>query len=113
MRGALPQPRGPFPRLRRTPRQVHCQTCLLEFGCLTATHRCPFCERTYEYRPARFAFAHVCPNTKARGKAACGKSFKPMEFSMSEGKRAQLQAKLEASQHCHINVTWSSQTSVS
>ena len=29
--------------------QVHCLTCLLEFGCLTASH-CPCCARP-QYRP--------------------------------------------------------------
>ena len=31
--------------------QVHCLGCLLEFGCLTASHHCPCCARAFEYRP--------------------------------------------------------------
>jgi curved DNA-binding protein CbpA len=34
-------------------RQVHCLSCLFEFGCLTAGHGCPFCKRPFEYRCAR------------------------------------------------------------
>jgi DnaJ domain len=32
-------------------KQYTCSTCLLEFGCVTAIHRCPFCNKIYEYLP--------------------------------------------------------------
>ena len=43
-------------------RQVHCVTCLFEFGCLTASHHCPQCDRQFEYRPSLFHRQHACTN---------------------------------------------------
>jgi hypothetical protein len=56
-------------------RQVHCQACLFEFGSLTASHHCPKCDRPFEYRPQHFRKRGCCPNTKQRGKPACGATF--------------------------------------
>ena len=67
---------------------MHCLTCLLEFGCLTAGHHCPCCERGFEFRPELWRKASPCPNGKARGKAACGVRFKVMHFKMSKGQQA-------------------------
>lgn len=32
-------------------KQYTCSTCLFEFGCLTALHKCPLCKGLYEYSP--------------------------------------------------------------
>jgi len=32
-------------------KQYTCSTCLFEFGCITAIHRCPFCKGQFEYSP--------------------------------------------------------------
>ena len=71
--------------------QVFCLTCLFEFGCNTATHRCPHCTRAFEYRPfVDFDKAALeCPNDKQSGiRKACGKSFRVTRFAMSASKQA-------------------------
>ena len=72
----------------RGQQQVHCLTCLFEFGCLTAAHHCPCCARPFEYRPDQFHRTLTCPNGKARGKAACGVRFRVMQFGMSKSQQA-------------------------
>ena len=32
-------------------KQYSCSTCLFEFGCVTAIHKCPFCKSVFEYSP--------------------------------------------------------------
>ena len=63
-------------------RQVVCTTCLFEFGCLTATHTCPHCSRSFEYRPSQLKRTLRC---EAKGCAA--KPFKVLIVSQS-GARA-------------------------
>ena len=77
-----------YTQFMRGQTQVHCLTCLFEFGCLTAGHHCPCCARAFEFRPELWRKAITCPNGKARGKAACGVRFKVMQFKMSKGQQA-------------------------
>ena len=51
----------------RGQRQVHCLSCLFEFGCLTATHHCPHCTREFPYRPQQYCRQRLepCTNTLA------------------------------------------------
>lgn len=50
-------------------RSYTCATCLLEFGCMTAVHRCPHCDRTFEYHPDDYHRKIKC------GNAGCDKEF--------------------------------------
>jgi hypothetical protein len=77
--------------------QVHCLNCLFEFGCLTATHRCPYCTRTVEYRPSSVESIQTCPNDKQPGiRKACGKRFCVAHFAMSKAKAAEEEARRKA-----------------
>lgn len=46
-----------------------CATCLLEFGCMTAIHECPFCKHSFEYHPSDFHRKITC------GRGKCDKKF--------------------------------------
>jgi len=46
-----------------------CSTCLLEFGCMTAIHVCPFCKHSFEYHPTDFHRKITC------GREKCCKQF--------------------------------------
>lgn len=50
-------------------KQYTCSTCLCEFGCMTAIHRCPFCKKQFEFMPSDFHNKVVCGNSK------CNKPF--------------------------------------
>lgn len=74
----------------RGQRQVHCLSCLLEFGCLTASHHCPFCTRAFEYRPQQWQQTLHCPNDKQKGvRKACGLPFSIAVFHISAAKAAE------------------------
>ncbi|KAK3236817.1 hypothetical protein CYMTET_53066 [Cymbomonas tetramitiformis] len=55
-----------------------CATCLLEFGCVTAVHKCPFCTRDFDYDPADFHRKVRCGNAK------CEKEFGFFEHHVPE-----------------------------
>lgn len=55
-----------------------CATCLLEFGCVTATHRCPHCRRTFDYDPNDYHRHITC------GNKGCTRPFGFMLFPVSE-----------------------------
>ena len=70
--------------------QVHCLSCLFEFGCNTASHHCPHCTRRFEYRPAQSESDIECPNDKQSNvRKACGKCFRVAIFTMSVAKQAE------------------------
>ena len=77
-------------------RQVHCLTCLFEFGCLTASHHCPACKRSFEYRPQRFRRTATCPNDKQIGvRKKCGISFGFAVYARSKTKKTESEAALK------------------
>lgn len=41
-----------------------CSTCLCEFGCMTAIHRCPFCRKAFEYSPDDYHKKVTCGNPR-------------------------------------------------
>lgn len=43
-----------------------CSTCLCEFGCMTAIHRCPSCNKVYEYSIEDYHRKIECSNAKCR-----------------------------------------------
>jgi len=50
-------------------KSFNCATCLLEFGCMTAIHECPFCKHSFEYHPSDFHRKITC------GRENCEKKF--------------------------------------
>ena len=40
----------------------HCAGCLFEFGCMTATHHCPFCRSAIPYHPSDYHRRAECPS---------------------------------------------------
>ena len=40
----------------------HCAGCLFEFGCMTATHHCPFCRSAVPYHPRDYHRRVECPS---------------------------------------------------
>jgi hypothetical protein len=36
-------------------------TCLLDFGCMTAIHKCPFCRKSFDYTPDDYHAKVLCP----------------------------------------------------
>ena len=74
--------------------QVHCLSCLLEFGVNTCTHHCPHCTRTFEYRPSQHHQVLTCPNDKQSGvRKQCGQCFRVARFAMSKAKQAEVEAR--------------------
>ena len=70
-----------------------CATCLLQFGCMSAVHRCPFCAGTFEYDPKDYHRKIKC------GNASCGgKEFGFYEFHVSERVERELRDELRATQ---------------
>ena len=44
-----------------------CALCLCEFGCVSATHRCPLCRKPFPYHPNDFHRQVSCGNPKCKG----------------------------------------------
>ena len=53
-------------------KQFTCSTCLCEFGCMTALHKCPSCQGSYDYSPEDYHRKVTC------GRERCAK--KPFGF---------------------------------
>lgn len=49
-------------------KRFNCSTCLLEFGCMTATHNCPWCHSPFEYHPDDYHRQVSCGNSKCTKK---------------------------------------------
>ena len=45
-------------------KKVHCQLCLLEFGCATALHNCPHCSAAFDYDVSMYDELHTCKKCK-------------------------------------------------
>jgi hypothetical protein len=45
-----------------------CGRCLLQFGCFTGIHKCPFCKKQYEYDPNDYHRKVSCGNEKCTQK---------------------------------------------
>lgn len=72
-------------------RSFNCATCLLSFGCVTAIHKCPQCDRIFEYSPENFHQKVTC------GYRDCKKPFGFTMFQVSNNalKTAREQARAE------------------
>jgi hypothetical protein len=59
-------------------KQFNCSTCLCEFGCVSAIHKCPFCKGCFEYSHKDFHRKITCGNPK------CIKEFGFYMYHVSE-----------------------------
>ena len=59
-------------------KQYTCSTCLCEFGCITALHKCPTCKHPFEYSPSDYHKKIHCSNKK------CTATFGFMMYNVSE-----------------------------
>lgn len=59
-------------------KSFNCATCLLEFGCMTAIHRCPYCKHNFEYHPNDYHRKITC------GSKRCTKPFGFYMFHCSD-----------------------------
>jgi len=50
-------------------KQYTCSTCLCEFGCMTAIHKCPYCSERFDYSPSDYHNKINCGNNN------CNKEF--------------------------------------
>ena len=55
-------------------KQFSCSTCLCEFGCMTAIHKCPQCQNQFEYSPQDYHRKLSC------GRQNCQSVSKPFGF---------------------------------
>lgn len=69
-----------------------CSTCLFEFGCMTAQHRCPHCNKTFEYSIEDYHRKIKCPSNK------CGKLFGFFLFPVSDRMMKELRAEIKDEQ---------------
>ena len=72
-----------------------CSTCLMTFGCMSAVHKCKFCNVVYDYSPGDFHRRIQCPNEK------CGKKFGFFEFHMSDRAMKDLRVEVKASRESY------------
>lgn len=99
----------------------HCSTCLLEFGCMTSEHRCPFCRKGFEYSPDDF-HRKVNPRPLASsaslpfcgwlltfaaeqvlcGNKGCTREFGFMQYNVSESRLKELREELKSTQEKRI-----------
>ena len=59
-------------------KQYTCSTCLCEFGCMTGIHKCPHCNKQYEYSPSDYHKKITC------GDDNCNKLFGFMSYHASD-----------------------------
>jgi len=69
-----------------------CSTCLLDFGCMTAMHKCPFCKKSYEYTPDDYHQKIGC------GNKTCTRTFGFMLYNVSEARMKELRVELKSEQ---------------
>jgi len=80
-----------------------CATCLCQFGCMTALHKCPQCARTFEYSPQDYHRRVGCGHPKCISSTA-SKGFGFFLFSMSDRAEAALRAELKTAREQHAKV---------
>lgn len=59
-------------------KQYTCSTCLCEFGCMTAIHKCPHCNKQFDYLPSDYHNKIICYNDN------CKKDFGFMLYHASD-----------------------------
>ena len=73
-----------------------CCTCLFSFGCMTATHECPYCHREFEYHPNDYHRKIKCSS------ARCNKDFGFFMFNVSQRREEELRRELRSLQESRL-----------
>ncbi len=73
-------------------KQYLCSTCLCEFGCMTAIHNCPKCNKQFEYSPSQYHSQITC------GHKNCEKPFGFMMFHTSDRVMNDIRASIKQEQ---------------
>eukprot|EP00040_Diaphanoeca_grandis_P023246 m.126122 g.126122 ORF g.126122 m.126122 type:complete len:621 (-) comp29181_c0_seq1:145-2007(-) len=77
-------------------RTFNCATCLIEFGCMTALHHCPGCNKEFEYSPEDYHRKITCGNKK------CSKKFGFWMFHASDRVLKALRSELKEKQELYM-----------
>jgi len=70
-------------------KQFICGGCFAKFGCMTALHFCPHCNKSFEYDPDDYHRKITCGNKK------CDKEFGFMMFKVSERREAEIRKEVK------------------
>jgi len=70
-------------------KQYICGGCFAKFGCMTALHFCPHCNKTFEYDPDDYHRKITCGNDK------CSKEFGFMMFKVSERRETEIRREVK------------------
>jgi len=70
-------------------KQYICGGCFAKFGCMTALHFCPHCNKTFEYDPDDYHRKITCGNDK------CSKEFGFMMFKVSEKRETEIRREVK------------------
>ena len=70
-------------------KQYICGGCFLKFGCMTALHFCPHCNRNFEYDPDDYHRKITCDNSK------CNKEFGFMMYKVSERREKEIRREVK------------------
>ena len=73
-------------------KQYTCSTCLCEFGCMTAIHKCPHCSKQFDYLPSDYHNKIICGNDN------CKKDFGFMLYHASDRVIKDLKATIKEEQ---------------
>ena len=77
-------------------KEYSCGRCLLNFGCMTAEHRCPHCRKPFEYDPNDYHRAIECGNEK------CQRKFGFWMFHVSERRELEIRREVKAQQEARL-----------
>ena len=83
---------GAFNWFMQAIKEYVCGRCCLQFGCMTAAHRCPHCRRRYEYDPNDYHRKITCGSPK------CGRPFGFMLYHVSERRENELRREVKLEQ---------------
>jgi len=70
-------------------KQFICGGCFAKFGCMTALHFCPHCQKAFEYDPDDYHRKITCGNNK------CNKEFGFFMFKVSEKREAEIRREVK------------------
>eukprot|EP00092_Neocalanus_flemingeri_P035736 GFUD01038909.1.p1 GENE.GFUD01038909.1~~GFUD01038909.1.p1 ORF type:complete len:594 (+),score=205.46 GFUD01038909.1:50-1783(+) len=70
-------------------KQFICGGCFAKFGCMTALHLCPHCNKSFEYDPDDYHRKITCGNKK------CDKEFGFMMFKVSERRETEIRKEVK------------------
>mmetsp|Transcript_26973 Transcript_26973/g.25829 ORF Transcript_26973/g.25829 Transcript_26973/m.25829 type:complete len:441 (+) Transcript_26973:101-1423(+) len=85
-------------------KQFTCSTCLCEFGCMTAIHKCHYCAKPFEYSPLDFHRKISC------GREKCEKKFGFFMYSTSDRVMVEIKKEIKMEQERRLKARESKQS---